>query len=127
MTPRNASSGARQADAGLIQVGNPELRKVLIELAHRLIRMLDPKWGQLAAGMLQRGKPKNVVVAAVANRWCGCTTNCGRDNDHVRVNFGSGSTKGVRPSRLPRCIDLKRGEGRRDGEGGRGSREDQAT
>jgi transposase len=69
VTPRNASSGARQADAGLIQAGNPELRKVLIELAHRLIRMLDPKWGQLAAGMLQRGKPKNVVVAAVANRW----------------------------------------------------------
>jgi transposase len=69
VTPRNASSGARQADAGLIKAGNPELRQVLIELAHRLIRSRDAKWGKLAYGMLQRGKPKNVVVAAVANRW----------------------------------------------------------
>ena len=69
VTPRNASSGARQADAGLIQAGNPELRKVLIELAHRLIRTCDPRWGQLAARMLRQGKAKNVVVAAVANRW----------------------------------------------------------
>ena len=69
MTPRNASSGARQADAGLIKAGNPELRTVLIELAHRLIRWDHGQWGQLACGMLDRGKPKNVVVAAVANRW----------------------------------------------------------
>lgn len=69
VTPRNASSGARQADAGLIRAGNPELRSVLVELAHRLIRGLDPRWAQLAAGMLRRGKPKNVVIAAVANRW----------------------------------------------------------
>jgi len=69
VTPRNASSGARQADAGLIKAGNPELRKVLIELAHRLIRTSDPHWAKLAYGMLGRGKPKNVVVAAVANRW----------------------------------------------------------
>jgi transposase len=69
VTPRNASSGARQADAGLIRAGNPELRTVLVELAHRLIRGLDPRWAQLAAGMLRRGKPKNVVIAAVANRW----------------------------------------------------------
>ena len=69
VTPRNASSGARQADAGLIRAGNPELRTVLVELAHRLIRGLDSRWAQLAAGMLQRGKPKNVVVAAIANRW----------------------------------------------------------
>jgi transposase len=69
VTPRNASSGARQADAGLIRAGNPELRIVLIELAHRLIRGLDPHWSKLAHGMLNRGKPKNVVIAAVANRW----------------------------------------------------------
>jgi len=68
VTPRNASSGARQADAGLIKAGNPDLRTVLIELAHRLVRGTD-RWGQLAASMLLRGKPKNVVVAAVANRW----------------------------------------------------------
>jgi transposase len=69
VTPRNASSGARQADAGLIRAGNPALRQTLIELAHRLVRGLDPKWAKLAAGMLRRGKPRNVVVAAVANRW----------------------------------------------------------
>lgn len=69
VTPRNASSGARQADAGLVRAGNPDLRAVLIELAHRLIRGLEPRWAKLAAGMLRRGKPKNVVVAAVANRW----------------------------------------------------------
>jgi len=69
VTPRNASSGTRQADAGLIKAGNPEVRTVLIELAQRLIRWNHAQWGQLAHGMLARGKPKNVVVAAVANRW----------------------------------------------------------
>jgi transposase len=69
VTPRNASSGARQADAGLIKAGNPELRQVLIELAHRLICRQHAPWGKLAHQMLSRGKPKNVVVAAVANRW----------------------------------------------------------
>ena len=69
VTPRNASSGARQADAGLIRAGNPPLRTLLIELAHRLIRTSNPRWGSLAANMLRRGKPKNVVIAAVANRW----------------------------------------------------------
>jgi transposase len=69
VTPRNASRGARQADAGLIKAGNPELRTVLIELAHRLIGRIQGRWAELAHGMLVRGKPKNVVVAAVANRW----------------------------------------------------------
>jgi transposase len=68
VTPRNASSGARQADAGLVPAGNPELRHVLIELGQRLVRG-GGRWARLAAGMLGRGKPKNVVVAAVANRW----------------------------------------------------------
>jgi transposase len=69
VTPRNASSGHRQADAGLIKAGNPQLRAVLAELAHRLIRRIQGRWGQLGASLLRRGKPKNVVVAAVANRW----------------------------------------------------------
>jgi transposase len=68
VTPKNASSGARQADAGLVKAGSPELRTVLIELAHRLIRA-SGRWGDLARSMLLRGKPKNVVVAAVANRY----------------------------------------------------------
>lgn len=69
VTPRNASSGARQADAGLVPAGNPELRMVLIELGQRLVSRVPGRWAELARGMLRRGKPKNVVVAAVANRW----------------------------------------------------------
>jgi transposase len=69
LSPRNASSGERQADAGLIRAGNPQLRVVLVELAHRLIRQGNGRWGQLAYDLLQRGKPKCVVVAAVANRY----------------------------------------------------------
>lgn len=68
LSPRNASSGQRQADAGLIAAANGALRAVLIEAAHCLIRF-DPRWHALAQGMLRRGKPRNVVVAAVANRW----------------------------------------------------------
>lgn len=69
VTPRNASSGQRQADAGLIQAGNPALRRVLIELGHRLIWRGKGRWAKLAHELLKRGKARNVVVAAVANRW----------------------------------------------------------
>jgi transposase len=68
LTPRNASSGQKQADAGLIKAGNPQLRVVLIETAHRLVRY-DARWKKLAGGMKARGKPGSVVAAAVANRW----------------------------------------------------------
>jgi transposase len=68
LTPRNASSGARQADAGLIQAGNPQLRAVLIEAAHRLQRC-DERWNAFASRLLRAGKPKCVVTAAVGNRW----------------------------------------------------------
>jgi transposase len=68
LSPRNASSGSRQADSGLIQAGNRQLRATLIEAAHRLIRH-DRRWGALATALLEAGKPKCVVVAAVANRW----------------------------------------------------------
>jgi transposase len=68
VTPRNASSGARQADAGLILAGNPDLRNLLIELAHRLIRTVEP-WQKLAYSLIAQGKHRNVAVAAVANRW----------------------------------------------------------
>ena len=68
LSPRNASSGQRQADAGLIKAGNNELRALLIETAHRLIRC-DERWTGLAARLSSRGKPTGVVVAAVANRW----------------------------------------------------------
>lgn len=68
VTPRNASSGQKQADAGLIKAGNPELRRVLIEAAQRLKR-LDDRWSEFADRMKERGKPSNVITAAVANRW----------------------------------------------------------
>jgi transposase len=68
LSPRNASSGSRQADAGLISAANPALRAVLIQAAHRLMRTSE-RWSGLANRLLKKGKPKCVVVAAVANRW----------------------------------------------------------
>jgi transposase len=68
LSPRNSSSGQRQADAGLIKAGNPQLRVTIIEAAHRLIRY-DPRWAELAGRLRQAGKPTCVLVAAVANRW----------------------------------------------------------
>jgi len=68
LTPRNASSGLKQADAGLIKAGNAALRALLIEAAHRLMRH-DPRWHQLGLTLRLRGKPGSVAAAAVANRW----------------------------------------------------------
>ena len=68
LSPRNASSGQRQADAGLIKAGNAQLRAVLIQAAHRLI-LHHPRWADLAGQLREAGKPTNVIVAAVANRW----------------------------------------------------------
>jgi transposase len=68
VSPRNASSGNRQADAGLIRAGNPHLRNTILQAAHRLKRY-DPRWKALAASLQRRGKPGSVIAAAVANRW----------------------------------------------------------
>ncbi len=68
LTPRNASSGLRQADAGLIHAANKDLRTVAMEAAHRLIRT-NARWKEMAARMRADGKAPNVTVAAVANRW----------------------------------------------------------
>jgi transposase len=68
LSPRNASSGQRQADAGLIKAGNEALRATIVEAAHRLIRY-DPRWKELAATMRQAGKPACVIAAAIGNRW----------------------------------------------------------
>lgn len=82
LSPRNASSGQRQADAGLIRAGNPELRRVLTQSAHRLIRH-ENQWARMAARLMQRGKPMPVVVAAVGNRWM-------RKLYHQMVTYGIG-------------------------------------
>lgn len=68
LSPRNVSSGQRQADAGVIKAGNPQLRAVLIQTAHRLMRH-DARWRRLGQQLRRRGKPGSVVAAAVANRW----------------------------------------------------------
>lgn len=68
LSPRNASSGTRQADAGLVRAANRQLRTVLIEAAHRLARHEKP-WSDLAHGLRLRGKPTCVIIAAVGNRW----------------------------------------------------------
>ena len=68
VTPRNASTGKRQADAGLIKAGNLPLRTLLIEAAHRLGRF-SPKWKAMKARLKQARKPAGVIAAAIANRW----------------------------------------------------------
>lgn len=68
LTPRNCSSGNKQADAGLIQAGNPQLRAVIVEAVHRIIH-LDERWMRLAQQLKARGKHTSLVVAAVANRY----------------------------------------------------------
>lgn len=68
LSPRNASSGQRVADAGLIKAGRARLKSVLIQAAHCLARF-DPKWRALYKSLRARGKPACVAIAAVANRW----------------------------------------------------------
>jgi len=68
LSPRNHSSGQRQADAGVSKTGNPELRALLVEAAQRLIRF-DERWMKLAIKMRSQGKHSCVIVAAVANRY----------------------------------------------------------
>lgn len=68
LSPRNASSGQKQADAGLVKTGNTHLRTALIEAAHRLAQF-DERWGILKRNLRSRGKTGSVAAAAVANRW----------------------------------------------------------
>lgn len=68
LTPRNCSSGNKQADAGVIQAGNPQLRAVIVEAVHRIIHC-DERWMKLAQKLKARGKHTCVVVAAIANRY----------------------------------------------------------
>lgn len=68
LTPKNASSGERVADAGLVRAGDPTLKTVLIQVAHRLVRCAG-EWNSLYLGLRERGKPACVAIAAVANRW----------------------------------------------------------
>jgi transposase len=68
LSPRNASSGTRQADAGVVRSADGQLRAVLIQAAHRLIRT-EPRWRTMSRQIIGRGKHANVAAVAVANRW----------------------------------------------------------
>lgn len=68
VTPKNASSGNRQSDGGLIKAGSLTLRTMIIETAHRLGRY-HPKWKAMKERLKASGKPASVAAAAVANRW----------------------------------------------------------
>lgn len=67
VAPCNASSGKRQADAGLMENGNDILRPLLIQLAKRLPRH-EERWRELRRSLLIT-KGANVTSAAIANRW----------------------------------------------------------
>jgi len=68
MSPCNASSGKKVADAGLIDGCNQLLRLTIVQAAHRLVRTTK-RWGELADSMKARGKAACVIVGAVGNRW----------------------------------------------------------
>lgn len=68
LSPRNASSGQRDVQTGLIKAGSPMLRSILIEAAHRLARH-DERWSALARRLREKGKKPSVAIAAIANRW----------------------------------------------------------
>ena len=68
LSPRNASSGHRQADAGLIKAASPLLRGMIIEVAHRLPRQ-DIRWAKFRKRLQEAGKKGSVIAAAIGNRW----------------------------------------------------------
>lgn len=69
LSPRNASSGQKQREGGLIGEADPKLRALLIQAGHRLANTPHSRWGPLAGRLRQQGKAQSVVVAAVTNRW----------------------------------------------------------
>jgi transposase len=71
MSPRNASSAAKVADAGLADGCNKLLRATVVQAAHRLART-SARWSKLYDSLRRRGKGGCVAVAAVGNRWLRC-------------------------------------------------------
>lgn len=71
MSPCNASSGKRTADAGLIDGCNKMLRAIIVQAAQRLVRT-EERWRTMANALRKRDKSYNVAVAAVGNRWLRC-------------------------------------------------------
>ncbi len=72
LSPRNASSGSRQNQGGLVDDANKRLRSLLIKLAWRLMRASGGsggRWKAMACRLRDRGKASCLIAAAVANRW----------------------------------------------------------
>jgi transposase len=93
MSPCNASSGRKVADAGLIDGCNRVLRQTIVQASHRLIRTVE-RWARLADSMKARGKPACVIVGAVGNRWL-------RNLHHAM--------KPPRPATGPKCLKASSG------------------
>ncbi len=68
LSPCNRSSGDKVSDSGLIRAGNNVLKNCILQGVWTLIRY-DSTWKEFAKKLIERGKPKGVVAAAVANRW----------------------------------------------------------
>lgn len=66
--PVNHSTGGKCRELGLGRQCNRELRRTIIEAAHRLSRYV-PRWKQMKADLRSRGKSGAEAAAAVANRW----------------------------------------------------------
>lgn len=66
--PVNHSTGGNSRELGLGRQCNGELRRTIIETAHRLCRYV-PRWKQMKADLRRRGKSGAEAAAAVANRW----------------------------------------------------------
>ena len=82
MSPCNASSGKRKADAGLIDGCNKLLRMTVVQASHRLIRTQE-RWSNMAACLIKRGKPKCLAVGSVGNRCLRCLHHVMKDHDHA--------------------------------------------
>ena len=91
LSPCNASSGKRQADAGLINGCNKLLRQIVVQAAHRLIRT-DKRWSALADSMRARGKKPCVIVGAVANRWLRNLHHAMKEQGGDAVNLNGNNT-----------------------------------
>ena len=85
--PRNNSTAGNTTTGGLIKAGDEQLRQVLIEAAHRLIRY-NTEWKAMAERLKANGKKKCVIVAAVANRWIRWLFRQMVDPSHLTMSAG---------------------------------------
>jgi len=94
LSPCNASSGRKTADAGLIDGCNKLLRMTIVQAAHRLIRTSD-RWSKFAQSMKKRGKKPCVIVGAVGNRWVRCLHHAMKEDTTHNISANEDATKGI--------------------------------